>query len=298
MLCGLPLAVTNYSCGEDFCANPDVFPLSWHPYHEQGTNFIKAATDTHDIKRFMTKIWRMTPKDVRVLGERCRAWAKKTFSIETIGAQWEALFDSMPMADWDKISFTTPPKNDQLPLPQIEDEDQFITALYTGILNMAEPTHGDGHKHWKARLKEGMKREDVYSFFLGVARQENAKNQAAPQDFSALLDKTTGRRRILLMIKESIGDVLLVTSLFKSLHRKYDNHDLYVACDPKYFEILDGNPHVFKTIPYQSFMEQEMACIGSSQPLGHNLFDVYLHPAIATQRILHYLSNEYRPILT
>lgn len=290
MLCGLPLACTNYSCGEDFCANPDVFSLSWHPYHEAGTNFIKAATDIGDIKKFMTRIWRMNPKDVKALGERSRAWAKKTFSIETIGAQWETLIDSLPVVDWSTVDLTPQIKNDQYPFPQIEDPDKFLTALYTEILKMDERPDGDGRKHWLARMKEGMKREEIYNYFLSVAKTENAKQGAPQQDFWSMIDKTTGRKRAIFVVRESLGDCLMCTQLFESFHREYPNHDLYVATKPGMFPIFEGNPHVFKLLPHTDVMELEMAMCGAGQKEAY--FDVFLYPAIATQRWLAYLNHE------
>ncbi len=290
MLCGLPLACTNYSCGEDFCANPDVFSLSWHPYHETGTNFVKAATDVGDIKKFMQKIWRMSPRDVKILGERGRQWAKKTFSIETIGAQWEQLIDSLPAVDWSTIDLTSQVKNDQYPFPQIEDPDKFLTALYMEILKMDERPDGEGRKHWLQRMKEGMKREDIYNFFIGVAKQENTKQGVSQQDFWSLIDKTTGRKRAIFVIRESLGDCLMCTQLFESFHQVYPNHDLYIATKEVNFPIFAGNPYVFKTLPYMDVMAQEMAMCGAGQK--EKYFDVFLMPAVGSQIHLKYLYSE------
>lgn len=291
LLCAKPLASTNYSCGEDFCEQEFVYTLGFTTYTEQGTNFIKATTSIVDIKKYMHKVWKTSPSDLIKWGERGRVWAKKTFSIETIGAQWERVFDTMDKVDWDKVNLEVKPKNDQFAFPQIEEENKFISTLYNEILNMDEPSHGDGFKHWKAKLKDGMKREDIYNYFISVARDENNKNnsQKASQDFWNQLDKTTGKKRALFVVKESMGDCLLMTQLFESFHEQYPNHDLYVACDPKFMAVFAGNPHVFRILPYQGFMEQEMACIGAGQK--ESFFDVFMHPAIQSQRQLNYLSN-------
>ena len=288
MLCGLPLASTNYSSGEDFCLCDQVYPLSWHPYHEAGTNFIKAATEVNDIKKFMFKVWRTPPKQMKEWGERSRAWAKDTFSVETIGSQWERLFDSMPIINWETVDLSPKLKNDQFPFPKIEDPDQFITSLYVNILKMDESPHGDGRRHWLQKIKEGMNREDIYKYFISVAVSENQKNNAPQQDFSTLLDKTTGRKRALLVIRQSLGDCLMITQLLESFHQQYKGYDLYIATEPKYFSVFEGNPFIYKVIPYQDFMESEMICIGSGQKEG--LFSVYMHPAIQSQRQLNYLS--------
>lgn len=292
LLCAKPLASTNYSSGVDFCEQDFVFTLGFTTYTEQGTNFIKATTGIQDIKRFFHKVWKAAPMDLVKWGERGRVWATKTFGIDAIGAQWEAVFDVLPKIDWSIVNMETPPKDDKFPFPQIEDADKFLTALYTGVLRMEERPDGEGRKHWHAKLKEGMKREDIYNFFLSVARDENGKNNAAKagQDFWNQLDLTTGRPRALFIIKESFGDCLLTTQLFESFHEQYPAHDLYVACEGKFAEVFSGNPYVFKTLQYQAFMESEMACIGAGQTKDKALFNVYFHPAIQSQRQLNYLS--------
>jgi hypothetical protein len=238
----------------------------------------------------MHRIWRTPTKDLLAWGQKGRDWAVKTFSIETIGAQWESLLDSLPLINWEKVDLTPQVKNEQYPFPEIENEDEFLTALYTHILKMNEPVTGDGHKHWKARLKEGMDRKTIYNYFLSVAQQENQKNGIGAKEFGDILDKTTGRKRILYIMKESGGDCLISTQLFEALHNKYPDHDLYVACDPKFKAIFDGNPFVFKVIDYQNFMENELLMIGTNRPDSERYFHVFLHPGILTQRQLFYLS--------
>jgi len=291
LLCGKPLACTNYSCGEDFCEQPFVFPLGFEQYHEPGNSFIKAATHPEDIKRFMKKVWQMTPKDVTKWGEQGQEWAAKTFHIDTIGAQWEKLFSTMPHPDWATIDLTPQPKNESYPFPEIEDADQFITALYTNILKMDEKPEGSGRASWHQQMKAGVSRKQVYEYFIGVAKEENKKAGVKQADFWDWLDKTTGKKRGLILIKESIGDIFLITSLFKSFHEQHPDTDLYVMCDEKYRSLLDGNEHVFRTLPYIPAAEQEMLMTAAGQPKANAYFDVFYHTAIQTQRLLSYLSQ-------
>lgn len=287
LLCGKPLASTNYSSGADFCEQPFVYTLGFSTYIEHGTNFIKATTSTRDIKNYMVKMWKSSRRELIELGARGREWAIKTFSVESIGAQWERVFDALPATDWTTVDLTPKRKNDAYAFPEIIDQDQFITTLYREILGMDEPPHGDGFKHWAARLKEGMSRQSVYEYFISVARADNAKIGVGG-DFWEQIDKTTGKKRALYVMKESLGDCLLSTQLFESFHEQYPNHDLYVATDPKHFEIFSGNTLIFRVLQYQGFMEQEMACIGAGQ--SEALFHVYMHPGIQSQRQLNYLS--------
>lgn len=289
LLCGKPLASTNYSSGADFCEQPFVHTLGFTTYIEQGTNFIKATTSIKDIKNYMAKVWKCSRRDLIEWGEKGRIWATQTFSIEAIGAQWESIFDNMKIVDWTTINLSPQTKNDSFPMPIVEDEDVFISTIYKEILKMDEPIHGEGFKHWKTKLKEGMKREEVYNYFISVAKQDNSKNTPIGQDFWNVIDKTTGRKRGLFVIKESIGDIIIISSLFRSFHEQHPDTDLYVAADTKYHELLIGNPLVFKVLTYIPAMEQEMAMVGTGQKEGY--FDYFYHPAIQTQRLLSYLSQ-------
>lgn len=289
LLCGKPLASTNYSSGADFCEQPFVYTLGFTTYIEQGTNFIKATTSIKDIKNYMVKVYGSSRRDLAEWGEKGRAWAAKTFSIETIGAQWMTVFDAMKPVDWSSITLTVEPKNDTFPMPIGGSDDEFVTALYCNILKSDEPIHGEGHKSWIAGLQQGRKREDVYAYFIGVARQDNAKIQAPAQGLDSLITRTPGRTRTLFVIKESIGDILIISALFRSLHDQHPNTDLYVAAEPKYHDLLVGNPYVYKAIPYLPIMEQEMVMTGAGSKDA--IFDHYYHPAIQTQRLLSYLTQ-------
>ena len=88
---------------------------------------------------------------------------------------------------------------------------------------------------------------------------------------------------------ESIGDVYLSTSLFKSFKDMYPDYELYVATKPEYFRILDGNPYIKKVIPYLPNMENEMEMIGAGKEKGY--VDICMLPFIQTQRMLNYLSE-------
>ena len=136
-----------------------------------------------------------------------------------------------------------------------------------------------------------MNRRDIYNYFISVAQQENQKNGVGgAKEFGELLDKNTGRKRILYVMKESGGDCLISTQLFEGIHKKYPDSDLYVACDPKFKNFFIGNPYIYKLLDYHPFMENELVMIGAGRPESEQYFHVYMHPGILTQRQLHYLS--------
>lgn len=287
LLCGLPTAITSYSCGEDFMNLPFVHSVDWTHYYQPQTNFIKAASKPDSIRAFMGKVAKMKEPDRAAIGEQGRAWATKTFSVETIGKQWEDVFDALPLRDWSTITLAYKSKNPGYPMPTMTDPGEWVKALYNHIL-LVDPDP-EGFKYWVNALANGQSRENIYGYFVKVAAEDNAKN-APPQDFGVQLDRENGRKRGLMVIKESIGDCLMLTSLFESFHQQYPDTDLYVATDPKFFEIFAGNPHVKKTLPWMPQMDNELLMCGAGQKEGY--FHVYMNPAIGTQKLLDYLFKD------
>jgi hypothetical protein len=202
------------------------------------------------------------------------------FSVETIGAQWEGVFDSIKPKDWSSIVLEYVKKNEAYPMPQMQDNESWVRALYTNIL-LVEPDP-KGLSDWMNSLANGAPREQIHKTFLEIAKSDNAKNGKAPM-FKELFD-TNGRKRILYVLKESGGDIFIATGTFKGLKDLYPDADLYVATDPKFHEILAGNPYVYKALPYHPVMEQEL------QMIPH--VDYYYYPALPTQKQLAYLLKD------
>lgn len=281
-LCELITAVTNYSCGEDMNVEGAAsLPLDYVIVREFGTQFINAQTSPQSLKKQMHKVYNMSPADRAAWGRKAREWVLNHYSVEVIGKKIEELIDSMPIPEWD-YDFSEKQKNETYPFPQhIQNNGEFIVDLYKNILLMNETVDGEGYKHWMSVLQNGSPREKVYEYFIHVARQENAKNKSV--DFGQILDNN-GRKRALICMKESGGDIFLTTALFESFAETFPEYDLYFACDPKFFNILEGNPYIHKLLPYMPQMENEMAM--------RFYFDYYCFPAIATQRQLNYLARD------
>lgn len=280
-LCELITAVTDYSCGEDMnVEGAYTLPLEYVPVREFGTQFINAQTNPLSLKKQINKVYNMTPADRTIWGRKAREWVLKHYSIEVIGKKIEEMIDAMPIPDWD-YDFTEKPKNENYPIPDIKDDGDFIIDLYKNVLLMNETKDGEGFKHWLSAIKNGAKKEDVYNFFINTARQENSKSKKI--EFGNILDKTDNKRGLICM-KESGGDIFLTTALFESFKETFPDYDLYFACDPKFFSIVEGNPYIYKLLPYNQIMENEMVM--------KEYFEYYCFPAIATQRQLNYLARD------
>ena len=228
----------------------------------------------------MVKVYKMTEADKLLIGGQSREWAVKTFSVDSIGKQWEALFDAMPPKDWSSITLEYKSKNVSYPMPTMTDNEVWVKALYNNIL-LVEPDP-DGLKYWLNALATNMKREQVYQYFISVGHSDNAKN-AKPVDFGDQFDKND-KKRVLVVMKESGGDLFVLMGCFKGLKELYPDADLYVACDPAFNDILASNEYVHKLLPYHPVMESELAM------MAH--VDYYYYPALPTQRQLAYLTKD------
>ncbi len=163
--------------------------------------------------------------------------------------------------------------------------------MYKDILKMDVKDDDSGLLSWLEGIKQGRKREEIETYFRSVAAQENQKIQTEQksQNLTDIIDKN-GNKTLLLVIKESIGDIFCLTSLLRSIKDNYPATDIYIATQPEYFCLFEFNPHVHKVIGYMPQMESETAMTGIG---GHRgFFDYYLFPAVSTQRFLNYLTSK------
>lgn len=138
------------------------------------------------------------------------------------------------------------------------------------------------------------KRLEIERYFRSVALQENSKNQK-PVDYSTQLINN-GKKQLLIVLKESIGDLIYSTALLKSIRENYPQNqwNIYFATAPQYKELFDGNNNIDKTLDYQPFMENEILCTGSGNNKGY--FDVFIHLGDRLQNKLNYLTHS-NPVL-
>lgn len=287
--CGLPLAVPNYSFGEDVIElNSSAYSVPFDFTHEINTLFLKAIPRADGIAQIMLDFCNLSPEERKKKGEISREWALKNYDVKVNAEKILKAIDEIPPHNWDFKTELKHAKNPDYPLPDIKDDVAFILDLYKNILNVFDETaETKGCKDWQASLKNGVSREKVYEFFVGVARNDN-RNAGTKQTFADLLEET-GRPRLLFVLKESGGDILNSTSLLPSLKESYPGHDVYYACDPKFAGILLGNPNIHAIIPYDPIMEGELQMIGCGPHKGW--FDVFIHAGIGCQRQLNYLSH-------
>ena len=301
LLCGLPLATTGYSCGTDFTDQPFVESIDFTLTREVGTAFYKAVANPNSIVKFFKKIADMTPEKRRDIGRQGREWAISRFHVDKVGKRVVDFINQCEYLDWSEYQEKKKEydiKVPDAPIPNnIEDDVEYVKVLYKNILKMEVSDTDEGLVGWVNSIKQVPDtaidqrqeiRRRIEGTFRKIAQDENAKkNPVKPEDF---IDKTRQNKRAIFTVKESLGDILICTALLKRYKEKYADVDIYFCCDPKFAEILEGNPYIYKTIPWFPEFENEMWCIGAGQKECH--FDYFVYPTVATQKFLTYLSNE------
>lgn len=135
-------------------------------------------------------------------------------------------------------------------------------------------------------------REQVLHYFQKIASEENEKNQIkSSSTLEDLINKTDPRKRLLLVVPESIGDIFIISSLLESFRNSYPKNDwcIYFATNPNYFSILNGNVNLDYLIPHHPSMDHEIAMTGQGSNKG--IFDAYSFIPALTQKFLSYLTN-------
>jgi hypothetical protein len=284
--------VTNYSCGEE-CCEPDAcsLPLEWAKYLEHGTEFIKASTYPWSIKDQLDKFLSMTNEERREMGKKAREWTIKNFSAKNVSQKIEKFLDSAPLLNEnDNTFFESKEVKNPNPNAKIDGDlldKEWVKSLYKEILDREVDEADEGFRYWMNELGKNTERPNIENYFRKVAAEEKGKDTSSK--FEDLLDKDDKNKRALIVMPESLGDVLMLTSLFESFKHQYPDYNLYISTKPENFSVLDGNPFVHKVIPYFPQMDNLMWLEGHGEHEGY--FEMAFLPHLGTQRMLNYLHN-------
>lgn len=283
----IPTLVTNYSCGEEYCLEENGgLPLSWEEYREVGTEFIKATTKYESIASQLRKVYKMSKQKKEKFGKLGRDFVLNNIDVSVVGKQFEDIIDNLPEVDWD-WDFSEPPKNPNYVPEETDNDVEWVKSLYRNILLLNAKDDDKGLVFWLQELRSGNRtKEQVLNYFRNIAIQENNKQKTI--ELKDLFEDT-GRKKGLIVLRKSIGDAFMLTSLFKSFHEQYPEHDLYIATSKECVDVFIGNPYVYKVLDYQPVFEHELAFVG--QGGNEKIVDVYMYPAIASQKHYNYLSN-------
>lgn len=290
LYCEIPTATVAYSSGETFTKNNFVYSIDFAKTIQLGTQFDRAAPYPSSIAKFLEKIYYTPHKKRQEIGRKSREWALSKFSPEVVGKQWENLIDSIPAHNYD-FNFQEELKNPDFPMPDIENDEEWVTSLYQNILK-CQPDE-EGKKNWTSGLKNGQSRQQIYDFFVDLARKENgSKNQANQQiTLEQIFPRIENKKNVLLVLPQSLGDHIILLSLLPNIFKKYppEFHTIYLAAEPKFFEVYESTDNI-KLIPFNPIFRQEMIMSGAG---GQGAVDHFIDVASSSQIHLNYLTNKY-----
>ena len=290
MMCGIPLATVSYSCGSEYTKSDYVSEIRYVESGECQTGFVKAEPNINDIVKFM-KRFELMPKDKRKeLSSNSVKWAKKRFDSQVIAQQWMNIFDDLPEINYDDFSLEDGEKASN---PNFEPNfnlngEDFIRHLYLGFLDADHPDD-DGMKHWMQRIERGEDKNKISEIFQSIAQRDSQKSQSENVKTIEEIMPDNGKKNVLFVLKESLGDAIISLSLLEGIKKQYHDHNLVVSTNPSNFDVYMGCEYVDKVIPFHANLEQELLVIGAG--LEKNIADVFIMPAVATQKHLNYLSN-------
>ena len=289
MMCGLPLATVSYSCGSEYTACDAVYTIKHIESGECQTGFVKAEPNINDIVKFMEKIESMPEEKKKEISSKSIKWAKERYDSKVIASKWMEIFDSLPKIDYSDFSFDTEENSNPHFEPNLGlSGEEFIRHLYLGYLGAKYPDDA-GMKHWMHRIEQGESHESIASIFQNIAQQNVEKQDSSQKQAVENLLPKNGKKNVLFIMKESLGDTIMSLSLLEGIRNQYSDHNIIVCTNPQYFEVFTGCDFVDKIIPFHPQLEQELFVIGAGN--DKKIADVFIMPTVATQKHLNYLSN-------
>lgn len=289
---GLPTACTGYSCGEDIIGEDrGGINIEFEKYYEFGSSFAKSSSQGYQVSDAIEKVWLMSEDERRGFGLKGRNFVLENLSPEVIGKRIEEIIDAAPYSNWD--DWTPPPKNpSHIPPPDLSPQD-FILDIFKNILHEKVDKNNSQVKHWVEHLTRSNDHQGVYNHFVNLANQHNAQLNHKTIDFGELLDPTD-EKRLLVVMPESAGDVVIVSSLIPRLAKLYPEFRIYFATKPQFKELIEHLPEIHRVLDYLPIMDDIFAMTGRSEHRGY--FDYCFLPHGSTQRFMNYQqrNNELR----
>lgn len=285
---GLITLVTDYSCGTDAVGgDTGGLPLHWSEYREPYTDFIKATTDPDSICEQLTEIFNKPDLEKQELSKQSIKYVQDEYSVQSIVVQLKKELLEFKKTDFDFDRTRKPYNLDFVPDVNLSDPDWLI-SLYNGMCFQKRDESSNEIKHGLTLIAEN-NRKDVYNFIRNKAAQRNAETQQKSKSIEDFLGEEDVKERIIVVIPESAGDVLIVNGLLSNLQKLYSDKKIYVMTQPKFFDMINDHKDLAGLIPYQKNWESLLFLEGRGDHNGY--CEIAFLPHILTQRALGYLHN-------
>lgn len=117
--------------------------------------------------------------------------------------------------------------------------------------------------------------EHLLPFLDRAAQQQPIDSRTAREKIREQLSLPPGKKVLLYTMPMSAGDVLVSTGVVSSLRKKFPEHIIIFATDPRYMDLLRSNPDIDKTIGFEQWM--------MDVPFLEGIFDEVYTPNLAIQ---------------
>jgi hypothetical protein len=287
------ITTSAYSFGEDIIEkNEGSIPMKFTFYTEHGTQFLKSQPSHSSMSQIFKRVYDMPLDKKRKMEQASRKWALDNYSIEINGKKIEDFIDSCESIQDESIFEFKEEKKNPNPTAQIppnDDTREWIKSLYRHILDREVTNEDEGLRHWEQQIANKNPKDQIENYFRSVAQSEIQKNNTI--SIEDLFDKEDGMVKVLIVQPESLGDIFLLSATFESIRNRYsrETHKIYIATNPQYQELIDGNPFIDKWIPYHQSMDSALNMEGAGPHKG--VCDIVYHPYFSTQRLLDYTHN-------
>lgn len=264
--------VTNYTCGEEMCTEESGgIPLSWSPYREIGTQFIKASTYPIDIAQKIALVYQMSPQKRLELGKIARKYVLDNYSFNVIGKRLEDIIDAMPKTNFkykDCIKVINP---DFTPKPQYSSDIDFVKDLFKGFFSINASDRDPQLIEAINKIRSGYPAKSIVASFRDAAHRELAKKSTPKiDDYVDINDKTP---RIAVYVPNDTYISFIYGYFLESLKKKYPNHKIYIFADKglhySFFPYLDL---IEKLCPHVPNCDNKLFMEGSGDNNGY--FDI------------------------
>jgi hypothetical protein len=214
-------------------------PLAWSEYREFGTEFIKASTSPKSIADQLKKALDVLPSDKIKIGKLARKWVIDNFSSDVIGSNIEKFIDSCEYGNYENTEKKYIEKNPYAQIAYIEDPILWLKSLYSLILKTDVSDSDEGLLHWVEKLKSGISRQAIESFFRETAAKDNDKYKIFK--IEELFSGSNPEDRIFVSIDSNLENIFLSTKIISAIKEKYPDKKIFVGSTESCQAVFSGN---------------------------------------------------------
>jgi len=284
-LCEKIVATPDYSCGKDAVGSgTGGWKVDWATYMEPGSQFVKSTSLPESVCENMERFVNLSKEERVALEKEARNFALGWSSTESVCQKLKAEFKKVEPTNWENFDWTPKKKNPLYQPPPNLSPEQFVLCLFRNVLNEKVDKNNSQVKFWTEHLEKTKDYQGTYNHFVNQAAQFNAQLDQKEINFGDLLNKSD-KKRLLICMPESAGDVLMVNSLVPKVQKQYPEFAIYFATKPQFKEFVEHLEGV-TWLPYNQGMEDVFWLTGKGSHEG--FFDIAFLCQGQTQRFMNY----------